>query len=164
MAKDSSSLVRRLFIDKAHKLLTEQAIPTRYACVFAFCISDSLKDLQDDSLKYMEEFIEQYRKIAQIHQNSVGQGGSVTFVPAPLLFMLQMLVNADVNVAKDTVLYLHSIFRAIKRVEDAVDIETSPKLHILADIGLSFVTALNYSGVSLSCAPRQILLPLSLYR
>ena len=40
--------------------------------------------------------------------------------------MLQMLVNADVNVAKDTVLYLHSIFRAIKRVEDAVDIETSP--------------------------------------
>ncbi|KAG6608062.1 Sister chromatid cohesion protein PDS5-like A-B, partial [Cucurbita argyrosperma subsp. sororia] len=196
MAKDSSSLVRRLFIDKAHKLLTEQAIPTRYACVFAFCISDSLKDLQDDSPKYMEEFIEQYRKIAQIHQNSVGQGGSVTFVPAyivvfliyilahdsgfphtdcqdeneyaqfcsPLLFMLQMLVNADVNVAKDTVLYLHSIFRAIKRVEDAVDIETSPKLHILADIGLSFVTALNYSGVSLSCAPRQILLPLSLYR
>ncbi|XP_023523391.1 sister chromatid cohesion protein PDS5 homolog A-like isoform X2 [Cucurbita pepo subsp. pepo] len=196
MAKDSSSLVRRLFIDKAHKLLKEKAIPTRYACVFAFCISDSLKDLQDDSLKYMAEFIEQYRKIAQIHQNSVGQDGSLTFVPAyivvfliyilahdsgfphtdcqdeneyaqfcsPLLFMLQMLVNADVNVAKDTVLYLHSIFRAIKRVEDAVDIETSPKLHILADIGLSFVTALNYSGVSLSRAPRQILLPLSLYR
>lgn len=37
-----------------------------------------------------------------------------------------MLVNADVNAAKDTVLYLHSIFRAIMRVEDAVDVETSP--------------------------------------
>ncbi|XP_022976675.1 sister chromatid cohesion protein PDS5 homolog A-like isoform X2 [Cucurbita maxima] len=196
MAKDPSSFVRRLFIDKAHKLLKEQAIPTRYACAFAFCISDSMKDLQDDSLKYMAEFIEQYNKIARMHQTSVVQEESMTFVPAyivvfliyilahdsdfphvdcqdenvyaqfcsPLLFVLQMLVNADVNGSKETVLYLHSIFRAIKRVEDAVDMDSSHKLHILADIGLSFVTALNSSGVSLSCAPKQILLPLSLYR
>ena len=46
--QDPSSFVRRLFIDKAHKLLKEQAIPTRYSCAFAFCISDSMKDLQDD--------------------------------------------------------------------------------------------------------------------
>ncbi|XP_022131924.1 sister chromatid cohesion protein PDS5 homolog A isoform X2 [Momordica charantia] len=196
MAKDSSSVVRRLFIDKAHKLLKEQAIPTRYACAFAFCISDSVKDLQDDSLKYMAEFIEQYSKIAQIHQTSVVQDGSMTLFPAyivvfliyilahdsgfphldcqdekvyaqfcsPLLFVLQMFINADVNAARDTVLYLHSIFRAIRRVEDAVNIDISPKLHILADIGLSFVTSLNNYGVSLSCAPKQILLPLSLYR
>lgn len=37
-----------------------------------------------------------------------------------------MLFNADVSASKDTVLYLHSIFRAIRRVEDAVDIEISP--------------------------------------
>ncbi|XP_038899210.1 sister chromatid cohesion protein PDS5 homolog A isoform X2 [Benincasa hispida] len=195
-AKDSSSKFRKQFIDKAHKLLKEQAIPTRYACAFAFCISDSLKDLQEDSLKYMADFIERYSKIAQIHQTSVVPDGSMTFVPAyivvfliyilahdsdfplvdcqdenvyaqfcsPFLSVLQMLVKADVNVAKDTVLYLYSIFRAIRRVEDAVDIETSPKLHFLADIGLSFITASNDSGVSLSCAPKHILLPLSLYR
>ncbi|TYK31652.1 sister chromatid cohesion protein PDS5-like protein A isoform X1 [Cucumis melo var. makuwa] len=195
-AKDSSSMFRKQFIDKVHKLLKEQAIPTRYACAFAFCISDSLKDLQDDSRKYMAEFIEQYSKIAQIHQTSVVQDGSMTFVPAyivvfliyilahdsgfphvdcqdenvyaqfcrPFLSVLQMLVNVDVNVAQDTVLYLHSIFRAIRRVEDAADIKTSPKLHILADIGLSFVTSPNYSGVSLSGAPKHILLPVSLYR
>lgn len=44
----------------------------------------------------------------------------------PFLSVLQMLVNADVNVAKDTVLYLHSIFRAIRMVEDAANIEISP--------------------------------------
>lgn len=196
MAKDPSYKSRKQFIDKAHKLLKEQAIPTRYACAFAFCFSDSMKDLRDDSLKYMAEFIEQYSKSAQIHQTSVAQDGSMTFAPAyivvflvyilahdsgfphvdcqdenvyaqfcrPFLFVLQMLFNADVSASKDTVLYLHSIFRAIRRVEDAVDIEISPKLHILADIGLSFVTSLNSSGVSLTCAPKQILLPLSLYR
>lgn len=36
-----------------------------------------------------------------------------------------MLVNADVNGSKETVLYLHSIFRAIKRIEDAVDMDSS---------------------------------------
>ncbi|KAE8649626.1 sister chromatid cohesion protein PDS5 homolog A isoform X1 [Cucumis sativus] len=196
IAKNSSSKFRKQFIDKVHKLLKEQAIPTRYACAFAFCNSDNLKDLQDDSLKYMAEFIQQYSKIAQIHQTSVVQDGSMTFVPAyivvflmyilahdsgfpnldcqdenvfaqfcrPFLSVLQMLVNADVNVAKDTVLYLHSIFRAIRMVEDAANIEISPKLHILADIGLSFVTSPNYSGVSLSGAPKHILLPVSLYR
>lgn len=121
--QDSSSMFRKQFIDKVHKLLKEQAIPTRYACAFAFCISDSLKDLQDDvclmllclgtsslrfndlllmilfiscqSRKYMAEFIEQYSKIAQIHQTSVVQDGSMTFVPAYIVVFLIYILAHD---------------------------------------------------------------------
>lgn len=46
--QDSSSFVRRLFLDKTHKLLKEHVIPIRYACAFTLATSDSLKDLQHD--------------------------------------------------------------------------------------------------------------------
>lgn len=45
--QDSSSFVRRLFLDKTHKLLKDHAIPIRYACAFALAASDHCKDLQD---------------------------------------------------------------------------------------------------------------------
>ena len=38
------------------------------------------------------------------------------------------------------------------------------KLHLLADIGFSFVTSINHSGISSSHPPGNILLPSSLYR
>lgn len=40
-------LVKRLFLDKMHKLLKEHAIPSRYACAYALAASDHCKDLQD---------------------------------------------------------------------------------------------------------------------
>lgn len=45
--QDSSSLVRRKFLDKTHKLLKERAIPSRYASAFALAAFDCSKDLQD---------------------------------------------------------------------------------------------------------------------
>ncbi|XP_035540575.1 uncharacterized protein LOC108988322 isoform X3 [Juglans regia] len=201
MAKDSSSLVRRLFLNKTHNLLKEHAIPIRYASVFALATSDCLKDLQDDSFKYMAEFIKEYSREARICQASAGQGGSVTDYPAyivvfliyllahdtgfphencrdeqiyaqfcsPLFNLLEALVNAtivdgDMDLVNDARLLLLSIFRAVKKAEDAADAQNTPKLHIIADIGFSFVAALNYNGVSSSHAPALVLLPSSLYR
>ncbi|XP_062078396.1 sister chromatid cohesion protein PDS5 homolog B isoform X2 [Humulus lupulus] len=87
---------------------------------------------------------------------------------SPLFSVLQALLSAinfdnDLGVVNDTVLYLLWIFRAIKRADDAVNIKNTSKLHILADIGLSFVNAVNQSGISAS-SPGHILLPSSLYR
>lgn len=48
MFQDPSPLIRRLFLDKTHKLLKEHAIPSRYACAFAFAGPDCPKDLQED--------------------------------------------------------------------------------------------------------------------
>ncbi|KAG7980770.1 hypothetical protein I3843_05G200200 [Carya illinoinensis] len=201
MAKDDSSLVRRLFLNKTHNLLKEHAIPIRYACAFALGTSDCLKDLQNDSFKYMAEFIKEYSREARICQASAGQGGSVTDYPAyivvfliyllahdrgfphencrdeqiyaqfcsPLFNLLEALVNAtivdgDMDLVNDALLLLLSIFRAVKKAEDAADAQNTPKLHIIADIGFSFVAALNYNGVSSSHAPALVLLPSSLYK
>ncbi|XP_062146859.1 sister chromatid cohesion protein PDS5 homolog B isoform X2 [Alnus glutinosa] len=200
-AKDSSFFVRRLFLDKTHKLLKEHAIPSRYACAFALATSDRLKDLQDNSFKYMAEFIKEYSREARIRQASAAQGGSITDYPAyivvfliyllahdtgfphencqdeelyvqfcsPLFHLLEALVSitivdGDRDLVNDAHLLLLSIFRAIKKAEDVVDAQNTPKLHILADIGFSFVTSLNHNGVSSSHAPALILLPSSLYR
>ncbi|XP_068341369.1 sister chromatid cohesion protein PDS5 homolog B isoform X3 [Pyrus communis] len=201
MAKDDSPLVRRSFLDKTHKLLKEHVIPSRYACAFAMATSDCLKDLQDDSLKYIAEFVKDYSREAQVRQISGVQEGLNTDFPAyivvflihilahdtgfppedcqdekayaqfcgPLLALLQALVNASnadgaLDVAKDSVLYLICIFRAIKRAEDAIDTELTGKLHILAEIGHSFVTLTNHNGLSLLHAPGKIFLPSSLYK
>ncbi|KAF3445662.1 hypothetical protein FNV43_RR10838 [Rhamnella rubrinervis] len=201
IVKDNSSFVRRSFLDKTHKLLKEHAIPTRYACVYALATTDCLQGLQEDSLKYMAEFVKEYSKEARIRQTSAVQRGLVIDFPAyiviflihllahdrgfpsedcqdeetyaqfcsPLFFVLQALLNAsnvngDMDVVKEAVLYLLCIFRAIKKAEDAVEAEKTPKLHMLADIGFSFVTAINHSGISSSHPPGHILLPSSLYR
>lgn len=57
-----------------------------------------------------------------------------------------MLVNVDVNVAQDTVLYLHSIFRAIRRVEDAADIKTSP-VRVCSSDFFSYSPGLHYQTI-----------------
>ncbi|XP_048332268.2 sister chromatid cohesion protein PDS5 homolog B isoform X1 [Ziziphus jujuba] len=201
MAKDESSSVRRSFLDKTYKLLKEHAIPSRYACAYALATSDSLKDLKEDSFKYMAEFVREYGREARIRQTSEVQQGLIIDFPAciviflihllahdrdypsedcqdeityakfcsPLFFVLQALLNAsnvngDMEVVKEAVLYLLCIFRAIKKAEDAVDADKTPKLHMLSDIGFSFVAAVNRSSISSSHAPGQILLPSSLYR
>ncbi|GAV71980.1 Cnd1 domain-containing protein [Cephalotus follicularis] len=201
MAKDSSSFVRRQFLNKTHKLLKEHAIPTKYACAFVLATSDNLKDLQDDSNLYVAEFIKDYSTLARIRQTSALQGGSITDYPAyivvflihvlahdrdfppedcedeetfaqfcsPIFSVVQALVNAstvdgDMDLVSDAVLYLICIFRAIKKAEDAVDGQQTPKLHLLADIGISIVNALNHNGFSSSHFPGLILLPSALYR
>ncbi|KAL5844092.1 hypothetical protein ACOSQ4_010050 [Xanthoceras sorbifolium] len=94
MAKDSSTFVRRSFIDKTHKLLKVHLIPIRYACAFALATSDCLKDLRDDSFKYMAEFIKEYSKEARIRQNSAVQGVSITDYPAyVVVFLIHVLAH-----------------------------------------------------------------------
>lgn len=201
LTKDESPFARRSFLDKTHKLLKERAIPSRYACSYALASSDCLKDIQDDSSKYMTEFVKEYSREARIRQTARVQQGLITDFPAyivvflihllahdkefpleecqnetlcaqfcsPLFCILQALLDAsnvdgDLDVVKDAVLYLLCVFRAIKRAEDAVDVEKTPKLHLLADIGFFFVTAVNQSGIPTSHTPGHILLPSSLYR
>ncbi|KAF3974294.1 hypothetical protein CMV_002369 [Castanea mollissima] len=201
VAKDSSLFVRRLFLGKMHKLLKEHVIPIRYACAFALGTSDCLKDLQDDSFKYMAEFIKEYSREARIRQTSSAQGGTITDYPAyivvfliyflahdtgfpsencpeeeiyaqfcsPLFNLLEALVNAtvvdgDMDLVNDALLLLLSIFRAIKKAEDVVDVRNTPRLHIIADIGFSFLKSLNHNDASSAHAPVLILLPSSFFR
>ncbi|KAK4572844.1 hypothetical protein RGQ29_031022 [Quercus rubra] len=201
VAKDSSLFVRRLFLDKMHKLLKEHVIPSRYACAFALGTSDCPKDLQDDSFKYMAEFIKEYSREARIRQSSSVQGGAITDYPAyivvfliyflahdtgfpsencpeeeiyaqfcsPLFNLLEALVNAtvvdgDMDLVNDALLLLLSIFRAIKKAEDVVDARNTPRLHIIADFGFSFLKSLNHNDASSAHAPALILLPSSFFR
>ncbi|CAM8946029.1 unnamed protein product [Rhodiola kirilowii] len=87
---------------------------------------------------------------------------------SPLFFMLLSLVNdkvlvGDKDLADDIVSSLLSIFRAIKKAEDAVDGSTTFRLHILADIGILIVKAIYHDRVSALRAKRLVLLPSSLY-
>ncbi|XP_010521251.1 PREDICTED: sister chromatid cohesion protein PDS5 homolog A isoform X2 [Tarenaya hassleriana] len=164
LAKDSDAAISRSFLDKVHKLLKEHIIPSRYACAFSFAICGPNKDLQDDSLRYLKEFIKASSKRAQAHQDSSSRGGSLTDSPAymivflihvlahdpdfpsedctdehvfswfccPLFSALHVLlstndIDSDTDHAKEAVLYLLCIFRAVKRAEDVVDIHRTPE-------------------------------------
>ncbi|KAF6152763.1 hypothetical protein GIB67_004592 [Kingdonia uniflora] len=201
--KDPSSLVRREFLDKVHKLVKERSIPIRYACTFALAASDCLQDMQADSLRYMAEFIKEYRKEAESRETSGMQvRGTMTIFPeyvlvflihilahdldfpsencedqeifakfwSPLVIMLKGLINASSgdssrNTINDTLQYILSIFRAIKKAEDAVDVSKTPKLHMLADIGVLIVNALSRNGMMSSIThPGTIMLPSSFYK
>ncbi|KAL6010732.1 hypothetical protein ACLOJK_001173 [Asimina triloba] len=88
---------------------------------------------------------------------------------SPLVVIIQVLLKAqsvggykcDVG---ETVLYLLSIFRAIKKAEDAVDICMTPKLHFLSNIGSLIMQEISHTGISLSRTPGRVLLPSSFYR
>lgn len=87
---------------------------------------------------------------------------------SPLFFFLLAFANAsivggDKDLLSDAVSSLLGIFRALRRAEDAVDVQRTPNLHILADIGISTLNALNHSGILSSHAHGVILLPSSLY-
>ncbi|KAL2520021.1 ARM repeat superfamily protein [Forsythia ovata] len=199
MAKDSSPLLRRSFVNKMYKLLKARAIPSRYACAFSFGALDSLKDLRDDSLKCLEEFIRGYSKGAQNHETTATQGPTdcpayiIVFLvhvlahdtsfPAPdcqdedvyaqflspLVVTLQALVNdnlvdGNMNVIHTATSYIRGILRAIKMAEDAVDTQVTPKLHLLAEAGISILNSLNCSHGDVPHTPGLILLPSSLYK
>ncbi|KAF6160790.1 hypothetical protein GIB67_035991 [Kingdonia uniflora] len=84
--------------------------------------------------------------------------------------MLKGLINAISgdscrNTINDTLQYILNIFRAIKKAEDAVGVSKTPKLHMLADIGVLIVNALSRNGMMSSITPPgTIILPLSFYK
>ncbi|KAK7373150.1 hypothetical protein VNO80_06548 [Phaseolus coccineus] len=90
-------------------------------------------------------------------------------VCSPLFFILQALVDinivgGDLGIVDDAFLRTVSIFRAIRKVEDAVDAQMTTKLHMLAEIGIFTLNELSHGGISKLQTPGQILLPSSLYR
>ncbi|KAL2586437.1 hypothetical protein AAZV13_13G054600 [Glycine max] len=87
---------------------------------------------------------------------------------SPLFFILQALVDISIvegaqDIVNDAVLHVISIFRAIRKVEDAIDAQITP-LHMLAEIGIFILNEFNHGGISVLQTPGQILLPSSLYR
>ncbi|XP_010912048.2 sister chromatid cohesion protein PDS5 homolog B isoform X2 [Elaeis guineensis] len=88
---------------------------------------------------------------------------------SPLIVILQVLVNLDFangnkNDACEIISNLLGIFRAIQNAEDAVDAQTTSKLHVISKIGLVTVKVLSQRcKVSLGTAC-QVLLPSSYYR
>ncbi|MED6211114.1 hypothetical protein PIB30_070449 [Stylosanthes scabra] len=88
---------------------------------------------------------------------------------SPLFFVLQAFTNAsivdgDLDVVNDAVLHLFSIFRAIRKAEDAIGPRSNTKLHILAEFGIFALNAFNHGAISVSHAPGQILLPSLFYK
>ncbi|GAB2260584.1 hypothetical protein Droror1_Dr00011439 [Drosera rotundifolia] len=87
----------------------------------------------------------------------------------PLACILHSLLTAeyvdgDRDFVRKTLLYLVCIFRAVKRAEDAIDPQKTPKLHLLADVGLTILDAIEPNVVNKANAPGLVLLPSSLYR
>ncbi|KAI3984094.1 hypothetical protein MKX01_035221 [Papaver californicum] len=87
---------------------------------------------------------------------------------SPLVVTLRALVNATFvdcskNVVYNNLSYLPSIFRAIRKAEDAVDACMTHKLHILAEIGILILKELSADCTLLSHTLSQIKLPSSFY-
>ncbi|KAK4429654.1 Sister chromatid cohesion protein pds5 [Sesamum alatum] len=93
MAKDHSPVVRRSFANKLHKLLRNNAVPSRYACAFSFVVVDALEDLCCDALTYLEKFIREYGKGAQIHETKTMQGATNHPVYI-VVFLIHVLAHA----------------------------------------------------------------------
>ncbi|KAL0438095.1 UNVERIFIED_CONTAM: Sister chromatid cohesion protein pds5 [Sesamum latifolium] len=111
MAKDHSPVVRRSFASKMHKLLSNHALPSRYACAFSFLVVDALEDLRCDV--GIDILGETYSGIC------------------PLFVTVQALVNeklfdGNLHLVSNAASFLRSIFNAIKKAEDAVDARMTP--------------------------------------
>ncbi|KAL0360238.1 UNVERIFIED_CONTAM: hypothetical protein Sradi_3708300, partial [Sesamum radiatum] len=90
---DHSPVVRRSFASKMHKLLSNHALPSRYACAFSFLVVDALEDLRCDALTYLEKFIWEYGKGAQIHETKTTQGATNHPVYI-VVFLIHVLAHA----------------------------------------------------------------------
>ncbi|KAH0938667.1 hypothetical protein HID58_006128 [Brassica napus] len=189
MGKDSNAFITKTFLTKLQKLLMENMIPRRYACAFSFSVSGPCRDLQNDSLRYINGFIRNATREARAGRD-VDQRESLTDCPAYMIvFLIHVLAHdpdfpsedcMDEHVYarfcgpllsvlqvllsnKEIAPFLCCILRAIKRAEDAVDACKTPRLHILADIGSSAVNTSKCIDATSPQAPRSILLPSSLF-
>ncbi|TYH32002.1 hypothetical protein ES288_A01G216800v1 [Gossypium darwinii] len=88
---------------------------------------------------------------------------------SPLLLFLHTSISSnnvddDMDIVNVAAFYLYYIFRAIKRAKDAIDVQRTPRLHFLADVGISGVNSFYQKGISSLPRPEMILLPSSLYK
>ncbi|KAL2497210.1 ARM repeat superfamily protein [Abeliophyllum distichum] len=175
MAKDSSPLLRRSFVNKMYKLLKARVLPSRYACAFSFGALDSLKDLHDDvgSLKCLEEFIRVYSKGAQNHETTATQGP--TDFPAYIIVFLVHVLAHDTSFpapdCQDEDVYAQFLSPLVVTLQALVNdnlvdgnMNVTPKLHFLAEAGIFILDSLNCSHGDVPHTPGLILLPSSLYK
>lgn len=128
-------------------------------------VEGAIVDYPEYVLVYLIHVLAQINDFPEAYQNEELYAD----ICSPLFFLLQALVdisNADSHreLVNDAVSYIFSIFQAIRKAEDSVDAQTTSKLHKLVEIGLFTLNALSPGEISVSQAPRQILIPLSLYR
>ncbi|KAI3777313.1 hypothetical protein L1987_47113 [Smallanthus sonchifolius] len=160
MAKDHSSLVRRLFLKKTFKLLKNNVLHCKYLCAFALAASDSFEGSpKDDSLNYIAEIIKTRHIEAKMPRTSTVKRDATDNPVCAVIFLIHILahdsdfpsqdseneenvgsffspiaftmdallnssfVDGDMNRIHSVASDLHNIFNAIKRAEDAVDVE-----------------------------------------
>nr|XP_043616578.1 sister chromatid cohesion protein pds5 isoform X2 [Erigeron canadensis] len=87
----------------------------------------------------------------------------------PVVYTMETLLNpsfvdGDMNRISTVFSDLHNIFKAIKRAEDALDVQKTSRLHALANLGSKYLLEKNNCGLSISHHPSNILLPSSLFR
>ncbi|KAI3767597.1 hypothetical protein L2E82_17844 [Cichorium intybus] len=192
IAQDRSSMVRRLFLKKTFKLLKTNVLHCKYICAFALAASDS--SFKEESLKYMAEIIRRHHREPKLaskqdvtddpvcsmmflihilaHDNDFpSQDSEHDSFFSPIVFSLEALLNpsfvdGDVDRIGKVVSDLHNIFNAIKRTVDAVDVQKTPRLHILANFGAKYLVETKTSGmlVTVTHTPTSILLPSLLYK
>ncbi|KAK1301184.1 hypothetical protein QJS10_CPB13g01215 [Acorus calamus] len=95
-SRDPSSIVRKSLLDKLHKLLKNHAIPSRYACAFAFAVTDCLGDVQVNSINYLVEFLKDYGREARTHQTLLDQRTDSGMVNQPeyiVVFLIHVLAH-----------------------------------------------------------------------
>ncbi|XP_019093838.1 PREDICTED: sister chromatid cohesion protein PDS5 homolog A-like isoform X1 [Camelina sativa] len=93
MAKDSNAFITKTFLTKLHKLVTEHMIPSRYACAFSFSVSTPCRDLQNDSFRYINGFINNATRESRACRD-LDQGESLTDSPAYMIvFLIHVLAH-----------------------------------------------------------------------
>ncbi|WOL16058.1 sister chromatid cohesion protein [Canna indica] len=96
-AKDSSSTVRKSLLYKIHKLLKKRAIPDRYACAFALASLDSVGDLRNGSIKFLDEFLILRNKQFDINKRHKIDGIANTKHPGYIVVFLIHILAHDQN-------------------------------------------------------------------
>ncbi|KAM3352868.1 hypothetical protein ACQJBY_024208 [Aegilops geniculata] len=90
MARDSSYIIRKSFIQKLFGLLKKHAIPVRYACAFALASTDCAGDVRTESLRYLTEVVKEQRRVS-VHQNKTSNDSIVEHPAYAVLFLIHTL-------------------------------------------------------------------------
>ncbi|CAN6439255.1 unnamed protein product [Victoria cruziana] len=92
-ARDHSDMVCRRFIEKISKFLRSRSLPRKYACAFAVAARDNF---QEDCIRYLTGFVEDYRQEARNRQASShsSDGVSMTYYPEYVLaYLIHVLAH-----------------------------------------------------------------------
>ncbi|XP_031473421.1 sister chromatid cohesion protein PDS5 homolog B isoform X2 [Nymphaea colorata] len=95
-ARDHSDLVRHCFVDKINKFLRSRSLPRKYACAFAVAACVCHDNFQEDCVRYLTGFIEDYRQEARNRQASShnSDGVTMTYYPEYVLpYLIHVLAH-----------------------------------------------------------------------